>query len=105
MNNKGAVSIEAAVAFPLFLFTMLALIFMTEIYTVKGVVYEGVIETAEYMAEYSDKFETPYQAASSGKVTDVIEPAETRGAIAMAFRSILSKRATTLPKKNGNIPL
>ena len=53
MNNKGAVSIEAAVAFPLFLFTMLALIFMTEIYTVKGVVYEGVIETAEYMAEYA----------------------------------------------------
>ncbi len=62
-------------------------------------------KAAEYMAEYSDKFETPYQAASSGKVTDVIEPAETRGAIAMAFRSILSKRATTLPKKNGNIPL
>ncbi len=53
MKNKGAVSIEAAVAFPLFLFTMLALIYMTEIYTVKGVVYEGVIETAEYMAEYA----------------------------------------------------
>ena len=59
----------------------------------------------KYMQEYSDKFESPYQAASLGRITDVIEPAETRGVIALALRSILSKRATTLPKKNGNIPL
>jgi len=57
------------------------------------------------MQEYSDKFESPYQAAGSGRVTDVIEPAESRGVIAMALRTVLSKRATTLPKKNGNIPL
>ncbi len=62
-------------------------------------------KAAAYMAEYSAKFESPYQAASLGKVTDVIEPAQTRGAIAMALRSTLSKRATTLPKKNGNMPL
>ncbi len=62
-------------------------------------------KAAEYMKAYSEKFESPYQAASLGKVTDVIEPAQSRGAIAMALRAVLSKRATTLPKKNGNIPL
>lgn len=53
MNNRGAVSIEAAIAYPIFLFTMLAMIYMGEIYTVRGVVYEGAVETAEYMAEYA----------------------------------------------------
>ena len=53
MNNKGVVSIEAAISFPLFLFTMLALILITETHTVRGIVYEGAVETAEYMAEYS----------------------------------------------------
>ncbi|SEP57306.1 TadE-like protein [Lachnospiraceae bacterium NE2001] len=60
MNNKGSVSIEAAVAFPLFLFTILAFIYMGEMYRVKETVYEGLIETAEYMAEYAyltDTFE------------------------------------------------
>ncbi len=53
MNDKGAASIEAAIALPVFLFTVLAFIYMAEIHTVRGVVYEGVIETAEYMAEYA----------------------------------------------------
>ena len=60
MNNKGVVSIEAAISFPLFLFTMLALILITETHTVRGIVYEGAVETAEYMAEYAyltDSFE------------------------------------------------
>jgi len=60
---------------------------------------------AELREEYRAKFSTPYQAASKGMVTDVIDPAETRGVIAMALRNTLSKRQTRLPKKHGNIPM
>ena len=38
-------------------------------------------------------------------ITDVIEPAETRGALAMALRATVGKRETRLPKKHGNIPM
>ncbi len=60
---------------------------------------------AKYREEYSEKFESPYQAASKGMITDVIEPAETRGALAMALRATVGKRETRLPKKHGNIPM
>ena len=53
MDNRGSVSIEAAIAFPIFLFTMLFFIYIGEIYTVKAAVYEASVETAEYMAEYA----------------------------------------------------
>jgi propionyl-CoA carboxylase beta chain len=60
---------------------------------------------AELAAEYRAKFASPYQAASKGMITDVIEPAQTRGIVAMALRNTLSKRETRPPKKHGNIPL
>ncbi|PWM32197.1 MAG: methylmalonyl-CoA carboxyltransferase [Verrucomicrobia bacterium] len=60
---------------------------------------------AKYQQEYADKFSNPYQAASKGMITDVIEPAQTRGVIAMALRATLGKRETRLPKRHGNIPL
>ena len=52
-SNRGSASIEAAVAFPVFLFTMLFFIYICELYTVKAVIYEASVETAEYMAEYA----------------------------------------------------
>jgi propionyl-CoA carboxylase beta chain len=60
---------------------------------------------AELQAEYRDKFCSPYEAASKAMITDVIEPAETRAAVAMALRNTLSKRETRPPKKHGTIPL
>ncbi len=60
---------------------------------------------AQLREDYRAKFSTPYQAASKGMVTDVIEPAETRGIIAMALRNTLCKREVRIPKKHGNIPL
>lgn len=60
---------------------------------------------AKLRAEYSEKFESPYQAAEKGMITDVIEPAETRGIISRALRATLGKRQTRMPKKHGNIPL
>ena len=52
-NNRGAVSIEASLILPLFLFTMLFFINAAEIYRTKAVIYEGSIEAAEYVAEYA----------------------------------------------------
>jgi propionyl-CoA carboxylase beta chain len=59
----------------------------------------------ELAAEYREKFASPYEAAAKAVITDVIEPAETRGVVAMALRTTLSKRETRPPKKHGNIPL
>ncbi len=60
---------------------------------------------AKLAAEYRDKFASPYEAARKGMITDVIEPAQTRGVVAMALRTTLSKRETRPPKKHGNMPL
>jgi len=60
---------------------------------------------AELANEYRERFASPYAAASKAMITDVIEPAVTRGMIAMALRNSLSKRETRPPKKHGNIPL
>jgi propionyl-CoA carboxylase beta chain len=60
---------------------------------------------AEFVADYKEKFASPYQAARGAMITDVIEPAVSRSVLAMAFRNSLSKRVTRPAKKHGNIPL
>ena len=60
---------------------------------------------AEFSAEYREKFASPYAAAAKAMITDIIEPSQTRGIVAMALRNTLSKRETRPPKKHGNIPL
>ena len=59
----------------------------------------------ELRAAYSEKFASPYQAASNGMITDVIDPAVSRSTLALAFRGIAGKREARPPKKHGNIPL
>jgi propionyl-CoA carboxylase beta chain len=59
----------------------------------------------ELAAEYRETFASPYEAAGKAMITDIIEPAQTRGVLAMALRNTLSKRETRPPKKHGNIPL
>jgi len=59
----------------------------------------------ELAADYREKFASPYEAASKGMITDIIEPAQTRAVLSMALRNTLSKRETRPPKKHGNIPL
>ena len=48
---------------------------------------------------------SPYLKDGAGTVTDVIEPSQTRTAVALALRGLLSKRSDRLPRKHGNIPL
>ena len=59
----------------------------------------------ELIEEYRDTFSTPYVAAGARLVDDIIEPAETRGALALALDSLATKRLARPAKKHGNIPL
>ena len=54
---------------------------------------------------HREPFPSPYLEDGIATVTDVIEPARTRAAVALALRGLLSKRKSGLPKKHGNIPL
>jgi acetyl-CoA carboxylase carboxyltransferase component len=60
---------------------------------------------AELVADYSERFSTPYIAAERGYVDDVIEPAETRRRLVQALDMLRSKRETIPQRKHGNIPL
>jgi propionyl-CoA carboxylase beta chain len=60
---------------------------------------------AELAAEYRSKFCSPYEAARTAMITNVIAPSETRASVSLALRSALSKRETRPPKKHGTIPL
>ena len=55
--------------------------------------------------EYNSRFANPFEAASSGLVDDVIEPAETRMWVATALEFLRNKRELRPQKKHGLIPL
>jgi acetyl-CoA carboxylase carboxyltransferase component len=60
---------------------------------------------ARFIAEFKEQFGSPYAAAASGHIDDVILPSETRAKLIMALSFLRDKRAAPLPKKHGNIPL
>jgi acetyl-CoA carboxylase carboxyltransferase component len=60
---------------------------------------------AELVAEYTERFANPYQAAERGYVDDVIDPAETRAKIIAGFDLLRSKREELPKRKHGNVPL
>lgn len=57
------------------------------------------------IAEYRDRFASPFVAAERGYVDDVIEPHETRPRLIRALRMLENKTDTMPRKKHGNIPL
>jgi propionyl-CoA carboxylase beta chain len=59
----------------------------------------------ELVADYKEKFTTPYIAASLGYLDDVIDPADTRVQIITALDMLQNKWDSLPPKKHGNIPL
>ncbi len=59
----------------------------------------------ELIAEYTEKFNNPYIAASRGYIDEVIEPRFTRAKLITALEMLKNKRDTNPPKKHGNIPL
>jgi propionyl-CoA carboxylase beta chain len=60
---------------------------------------------AEKIAEFRDRFASPFVAAERGFIDDVIEPRETRTRVIRALRMLETKVDTMPRKKHGNIPL
>jgi acetyl-CoA carboxylase carboxyltransferase component len=66
---------------------------------------DPVKRKAELVAEYREKFASPYVAAERGYIDDVIEPKETRPRLINALEMLGNKRDSNPAKKHGNIPL
>lgn len=66
---------------------------------------DPVQKKAELVAEYRQKFASPYVAAERGYIDDVIEPKETRPRLINALEMLSNKRDANPAKKHGNIPL
>jgi len=66
---------------------------------------DPVKKKAELVAEYKEKFASPYVAAQRGYIDDVIEPKETRPRLINALEMLSNKRDANPAKKHGNIPL
>jgi propionyl-CoA carboxylase beta chain len=59
----------------------------------------------EKIAEYTERFANPYQAAARGFVDAVIFPSQTRAKVAAAFELLENKAVSRPKRKHGNIPL
>jgi len=57
------------------------------------------------VAEFNDRFASPFVAAEHGFIDDVIEPRETRARLIQSLRMLETKVDTMPKKKHGNIPL
>jgi acetyl-CoA carboxylase carboxyltransferase component len=55
--------------------------------------------------EYRQAFLNPYVAAERGYVDQVIDPTDTRWAVAASLRMLASKRERLPARKHGNSPL
>ena len=66
---------------------------------------DAVAERKRLVAEYNDKFASPWVAAELGYLDDVIEPADTRPKLIAALEMLRNKRQEQPKKKHGNMPL
>ncbi|MCZ2121187.1 MAG: acyl-CoA carboxylase subunit beta [Anaerolineales bacterium] len=66
---------------------------------------DPVAERQKLAAEYRQKFNNPYYAASTGYVDDIIEPRESRPKIIASLSALRDKYAPAPPRKHGNIPV
>jgi propionyl-CoA carboxylase beta chain len=60
---------------------------------------------ARRVAEFREKFASPYVAAARGFIDEVVEPQRTRARIVAGLEMARTKRDRNPPKKHGNIPL
>jgi propionyl-CoA carboxylase beta chain len=60
---------------------------------------------AQKIAEFRERFASPYVAAERGYVDEVILPRTTRAKLVQALATLDHKRDKNPPKKHGNIPL
>ncbi len=62
-------------------------------------------ERKRFLDEYRQRFLTPYMAASTGAIDDVIEPRETRARVIAALAVLRNKYAPSPSRKHGNVPV
>ncbi len=62
-------------------------------------------ERARLEDEFEKQFNSPFAAAATGHIDDVIHPRETRARVVAALDFLKDKQAASMPKKHGNIPL
>jgi acetyl-CoA carboxylase carboxyltransferase component len=60
---------------------------------------------AELTRSYAERYLNPYHAAERGLVDEIIEPADTRRALARALAALADKRQERPLRKHGNVPL
>jgi acetyl-CoA carboxylase carboxyltransferase component len=63
------------------------------------------VRKTELIAEYTERYANPYNAAERGYLDDVIDPAETRVKLIAGFDMLRSKREDLPKRKHGNVPL
>lgn len=66
---------------------------------------DAVAERKRLVAEYNDKFASPWVAAELGYLDDVIEPQDTRPKLIAALEMLRNERQESPKKKHGNLPL
>jgi acetyl-CoA carboxylase carboxyltransferase component len=59
----------------------------------------------EKIEKFREQFGTPYSAASRGYIDEIIDPRETRMAIAHSLELLMNKQESRPNRKHGNIPL
>jgi acetyl-CoA carboxylase carboxyltransferase component len=59
----------------------------------------------ELVTEYAEQLMHPYYAAERGLVDDVIDPAQTRSAVARGLQMLRNKHKEQPRRKHGNVPL
>ncbi|GAA3966389.1 acyl-CoA carboxylase subunit beta [Actinomadura viridis] len=60
---------------------------------------------AELIAEYTRELMHPHYSAERGLVDDVIDPVQTRAAVARGLAMLRTKRGSSPQRKHGNVPL
>src|SRR4051812_22730688 len=58
---------------------------------------------AAYIAEYREKFATPFKAAELGYIDEIIHPRQTRAKLVRSLHMLKNKRQTNPHRKHGNI--
>jgi propionyl-CoA carboxylase beta chain len=66
---------------------------------------DPAVERRRLVAEFNDKFASPWIAASLGYLDDVVEPQDTRPKLIAALMMLRNKRQEMPWRKHGNLPL
>jgi propionyl-CoA carboxylase beta chain len=66
---------------------------------------DPVTTKAQLVADYREKFASPFKAAELGYIDEIIEPIDLRPKLIRSLELLRNKRQKLPPKKHGNIPL